>query len=743
MRLERKVLNKINYKMIVGIMIIVSSILLSVFQFNFSFLRIKHSFIDVASVGKYIVCYLTDKELPPITINDTSIFDDEHVDELPVIDIPVVDDIPILTSDIDVVKVRNTAFWNVLFNDSNVKYFLYELSQKLSVVFMIVMLLVPLLVGLYFFIKWLFNRSNNDYGVHSLGVHLIDKLHSKVIAPLKESLLELYDYLSNSNWFKCLFFLIWLFNFNAFTIIIEFIAYYFYLIVSFDFSSIFVQLYKLFVDLLPMLLWFPKVVLVIMLVLYLLKLRKDTAFKKLRYLEKQNAFFVDNMAIVTLVTGTMGKKKTTIITDMALTINRRFRNKALELILECEMKFPYFDWQIFIEDIKKAIYRGECYNLASCSKWCKHYFNTNESIVERFDYNSDYGFTYDNKLVIEQLTSVLVDYTKLFFILFLSSSLIVSNYAIREDGRLVDSGNLPLWSDDFFSKDSKRVAVLSRFSHILDYNMLRLGKLLLDEDEQCGFLEFGVFNLCEIGKERMNALELQGVKKNVDDCNQKNDLFEYRLMMIRHPATVMNYSFVKLFMDEQRADSLGAKSRQLADILDINSSNEKKTALAFNFIEQLFVDLVYYPLKGIYEQYRHNRADTTILSRILTWLLFLCNRHIVRIRNLYGYIKVVLNVKVSGVENDFEKKKYYLCNKKIYSNRFKTDCYNGFFEEKATSISVGLNDLPCYVDLNISRDEYDMQNSFFIRDMNVVSNQERLHEISAKWLFIKGIEKDD
>lgn len=40
----------------------------------------------------------------------------------------------------------------------------------------------------------------------------------------------------------------------------------------------------------------------------------------------------------------MGKGKTTTITDMAISKSVMFRDKAFELILENDMKFPYFPW---------------------------------------------------------------------------------------------------------------------------------------------------------------------------------------------------------------------------------------------------------------------------------------------------------------------------------------------------------------------------------------------------------------
>lgn len=64
---------------------------------------------------------------------------------------------------------------------------------------------------------------------------------------------------------------------------------------------------------------------------------------------------------------------------------------------------------------------------------------------------------------------------------------LVSNYAIREDDELIDGGNFPVWAQDFLANTGK-----SRYSHILDFDILRLGKKLVKDNERAGSFEFGV-----------------------------------------------------------------------------------------------------------------------------------------------------------------------------------------------------------------------------------------------------------
>ena len=171
-----------------------------------------------------------------------------------------------------------------------------------------------------------------------------------------------------------------------------------------------------------------------------------------------------------------------------------------------------------------------------------------------------------------------------YFIYVIQSSLIVANYSVRTDNRMLDNGNFPLWLTDFFPKNRRTE---SRHVHILDFDVLRLGKKVLENNPKAGSFEFGVVAITEIGKERGNNLELKEVKRNTDDTNQKNDLFNSWLKMCRHSATVDNFPFIKVFTDEQRPESWGADARDLADIIYINSCGDMRLSLPLYTIEEM------------------------------------------------------------------------------------------------------------------------------------------------------------
>lgn len=220
------------------------------------------------------------------------------------------------------------------------------------------------------------------------------------------------------------------------------------------------------------------------------------------------------------------------------------------------MKFPYFPWLAFELELRKCMEYGTVYNLATVKEWVKlkekRFFKHKDTARQLYGYDyTRYGLFYDDALKISSLFDVLSTYAQAYFLYITESSLIVSNYAVRTDNAILSNGNFPLWLTDFFSESKRK----SRHSHILDFDVLRLGKKVLEHNPNAGSFEFGVVAITEIGKERGNNLELKEVKKACDETNQKNDLFNSWLKMCRHSATVDNYPFIKVFTDEQRPES--------------------------------------------------------------------------------------------------------------------------------------------------------------------------------------------
>lgn len=287
-------------------------------------------------------------------------------------------------------------------------------------------------------------------------------------------------------------------------------------------------------------------------------------------------------------------------------------------------------------------------------------------------------------------------------------------YSIRTSNVKSDMGNLPLWLTDFFVPRDVRN---SRRSHILDFDVLRLGKRVIDENPNIGSFEFGVVTISEIGKERGNDLELREVKKGTDEANQKNDLFNSWLKMCRHSATVDNFPFIKVFTDEQRPESWGADAKDLCDVIQIVSSGEALITLPFYKIQDMLCEWLFNRFMATYTDFRYRRGDNTLFiylyKKLAAWVW---NRN-VRNYNHYGYCVLSVETERGTMDGKSDKKKYYIMNAKIYGKRFSTDCFSDYFNDLASRSNVGLDDYLEYQTEKASVAELQSQNSYFINSL--------------------------
>jgi hypothetical protein len=515
-----------------------------------------------------------------------------------------------------------------------------------------------------------------------------------------------------------------------FTICFEFLAYYFYFAVAFDFANVYRQFYKLGLDLWALIDFMPVWAWILIALIIFDLLRKKIAYARLNHYERRDRGFVNSLPIVYMVCGTMGKKKTTCISDMALSQEVMFRDKAFEKILENDLKFPYFPWINLENSIKTAIEYHQVYSLATmrvfvtkkATRWNK--CKCREKLFN-YDYER-YGLTYDDKLKVVDIWQVIEIYAQLYFIYIMQSSLLISNYSVRVDNLLSDIGNFPMWNSNFFKRDSRLIDSYSRHAHILDMDSLRLGCKVLQDNPNKDSFEFGVVVITEVGKERGNNLELQEKKKKDVTANQKNDLFNSWLKMVRHSATVDNFPFVRVICDEQRPESWGADARDLCQIVHIRDSGEIKLSMPFFNIEELFCGLFLNKFSDLYYNYRYNRSDNTLLMYLLKCIAANVSHYYTNIYNRFGYCTLKVQVESGTQDGQLDDNKYYLMSKKIYSKRFSTDCFSDFFTEKALRSPVGIDDLQEYATEKATFDELKKQNSYFINDLINGFNKDNL-----------------
>ncbi|MBQ7292911.1 MAG: hypothetical protein IJW79_04140 [Clostridia bacterium] len=520
--------------------------------------------------------------------------------------------------------------------------------------------------------------------------------------------------------------IVWLLNLNILSVVIEALAYYFYFAMSQDiFNLISVQLCKLILDLVIMFTFAPFLFWLCVAYVIVHKIRKYIGFAVLDITESNFRSFLKSQPICTMFCGLMGSKKTTLMTGAAISAEIMLRDKALELLLESDMKFPNFPWIKLEDSIKKAMKSHKIYSLTSCRDFVKErkrLFEQDYNIGFLWGYDTDkYSYTYNDELDIRTVWDVIEDYTQLYFIYVIESSLLVSNYSIRVDNVLEHVGNFPLWNSELFRRNPEMVQAVSRHAHILDYDVLRLGKTMIENNPHRGSFEFGVVVFSELGKERLNQLILKELKRMGVECNQKNDLFSYWLKMIRHKSTVCNFPFVRVFGDEQRPTSLEADIRELFHVVHIRKSSDCKIIMPGFFVEEYIHDLIYPRLLNLCKQLRYSRGDSSLATFAIHNLTAALHRYYMRVYNLFGVSEVICEVEPGTQDSEPVTYTIHLSSKKVYSRRFSTDCYVLFFEDLMRLSFVGLNDYPEYGDVKATAEEFHQQHSFFVTDMEQVT----------------------
>ena len=118
-----------------------------------------------------------------------------------------------------------------------------------------------------------------------------------------------------------------------------------------------------------------------------------------------------------MVCGTVGKKKTTMMTDIALSQDIMLRDTAFEKILENDLKFPYFPWINLENVLRLQMENHVIYNLATTRKFIRTLKALYLLSIDNPKYKKDirrrirrkFGFDFDDTRNTSILTSSLVN----------------------------------------------------------------------------------------------------------------------------------------------------------------------------------------------------------------------------------------------------------------------------------------------------------------------------------------------
>lgn len=701
-------LKTINYRHYICVLITLVFLSFSIFYFKYADDRIVESCIDLKNSCLFYINSLFDLNLNgELTVNKFSSCPLALPFNLP----NDWNDFKVLWGDYWKLWIDKENFMNYMISLGNVMYYV---SKALLIILPIVLLFA---VGKCF----TKNTTDNNYDEDTKPLQYWKRFETKVFIPLRTWFINSYYFLIENNIYLKIWLMIWFYNFNGFAVVIEFVAFYLYFVCSFKTITIYVQILKLIIDMSVLINFFHPIIWGMLGFIIINLICKKIGYERLEHMELKNRGYINERPIVLMLNGTMGSKKTTMITDIAISQEIMFREEAFKRLLNCDLKFPFFPWINLENNLKKAIKKHSVYNLATCKRYVmgkrrkfeKHPLKRN---IYMYDYEK-YGMHYNDNLSINYIWDVIETYVQLYFIYIIESSLLISNYSIRVDNVLDSVGNFPLWNVDLFKRDTRLMDAYSRHAHILDFDMLRLGKTMIEDNEKTNCFEFGVINITEIGKERKNSVELQGIKKDSEDANQKNDLFNTTLKMIRHSATVDNFPFVKIICDDQRPESWGADARDLAEIIFITKTSETRNARPLFFFYDFFLGWFIGRFKNKYYNYRYAHGGNTLRMYLYHGIVAKMNSYLIKNINTFGYYQLDTTIESGRMDGDTKDSKYYLMFKKVYSKRFSTDCFSDFFTQKALCSDIGLNDLEEFKNTKASFEEMLKENSYFFNDL--------------------------
>lgn len=541
-----------------------------------------------------------------------------------------------------------------------------------------------------------------------------------ILAAVKGWLRGFIDFLKQKG-YRTVLVIVWMFNLNAITVIVEFLAWYLHFATGIDLSATFISIVRLFIDLLIMLWSAPWPFWVVFGWWVFDTIRRDIGYDVLRHHEAKNGIFFSILAVVVLIVGTMGKGKTTMLTSIALTGQNYFRKKARALMYSIDMKFPKFPMQRFEDAIDAAYAAGELRKLRHVKELVRRrrrQFEIHRNAHSLYGYDIKHAnMSFDDQLKVVELFEALETYAKLYYLYTIRLPLLIGNYSIRSDAYLKDEGNFPIWKDDFFQKTPKESEDTQEYSHILDMDTMRLNKFMDPENKFRGSKDVGIVTITELGKERGNMLEHKGMKKDAEVANPLNDGFNSRVKMDRHAALIENVSFTKIIGDEQREESLGADARELADVIKIRDKGAPKLAMPGYALGNLFHTIFGDKFESLYYEYRYERGDQTLFGYAMKNLWCLFYHHHLRIWNTFGYHVLTVEICDGKQEEQGELLDYYIAYKKDYSNRFKSDGFVDAFEEQAKLTEYGLEDYPQFGDIQSTVREMKMMNSYFANQL--------------------------
>lgn len=650
--------------------------------------------------------------------------------------------------DVDNIKLPISKDFNVLINWFKASFFMYFskdyfLDFNKGFIFAIshlqlIILLIFGVIALGYFINLIyFSEYFDKKGGYTKNWLKFNKFYKAKIIPVKNYLNDFRDFVLSKFIFVKILMFYFLLVFGIISWIIDVFSIFLCFSTSINIIYLWKMIYVSFYDLFGVISFFPLIVWIIIIYLIIVHVRYKNGINRLCRFDYMNREFVSGLGTCTFIKGPPGCGKTTLLTDFVLCSEQNNRYEFLNIIDKYKRLFKNFNFYKYFKTINLLKKQGILTNPFKLEAWIDKrrntymmyqvgYLKANDKAMNELCFAYDFKI-YEEKIfdglknisVFEMMKIVGVAY----FYYTTKTNLEYGNYPIRNDSYYVESeAILGSWEFNYFTNKKREFDELTSYSHIIDNNMLRLGKRMYSNNETMWLGCFTLY-LDEADKERGNQFDSREMKRLDDNANLVNDYYNLALKLSRHWSTIDFIPFCKFFTTSQRVGSVNSDLVEINEnIITIENNHRKKLAIRCWFYERMIFEFI----NNLGDKYNRNYESTrnyySLIYRFMNFIFSAVYKHYLRMINLFSYTKLKLKVEDGNEVIKDEGCTYYLMDKKIYSSRFATDVFKCLFSTTGLENSSYIEESTSFNDLYTSPGELNYQNSFMWKKLKNLEN---------------------
>lgn len=683
-----KKVRDIDYRHWVCLAILLGSLVLGVFVYKYPFYRLIESVADFGKSFVHCIAHFLGK--------GQSVPFDQSINEFSKVNIAYY-----IGIDLDEIYRRLTALKDEIFVMRNFIVYLFYVMLNFCKIMIVVC--YAFILGIILLLPTIFewDKVNNDYNTDTAPLRWYKRWVVRPYKAAKSWLCDFFAFFRASGWWSY-FVGLWLLYFGLWTVLVEFLAYYFWFLVAFDFSSIKIQMLKLISDLLLCYNILPAVFWVAIAIWFYDRWRLSHGTKKLYALDSSNKDILDNVPMCNYIVAMPRTGKDMMMNSMGLTFASMDRDTCLGILNDNMRRFPRFPWIRFELWLRHKINQGEIRTWVSARDLTRAkcvFFDFSNQPWRYWSYDLEqYPFEFNDGLKIIRLPQALEEYAQAYFSYTLVTSYMVSNSPVRDDFIIRDEGNFVLVDTDYLARVPEDISKISSYSHIVDWDMFRLGVKIMDKNPNVGAFEFGILLFTEIDKERKNNDQLKETKAKEETCNQKNDLFNLWMKMSGQGAMLANKCLLHILTNAQRPSSWGADGHELCAVMHISKHTGHTYTLPFFWLEAAILKRYLSWWDGVNDDSRYHWGNNHLVIWLGQGFAAILYRYLIRRSNLFGYYdqNIQCETGTSDEHKNFEDMTYRVIFRTAFAERYASDYFKAFANMQTERCEVGMNDLPCY-----------------------------------------------